>query len=55
MASGITPQTILEKTIGREYTKPKLNPPVFQDAVQPMKPFGKLGEVLGKLSKGDKK
>jgi len=49
-----TPQPILEKTIGRPYTKPKLTPPLFKDAVQPMKPFGKLGEVLGKLSKQSK-
>lgn len=28
-----TTKEVIAKTIGRNYTKPKLNPPVFEDAV----------------------
>lgn len=28
-----TTKEVIVKTIGREYVKPKLNPPVFEDAI----------------------
>lgn len=49
-----TPQHIIQSTIGREYTKPKLNKPHFEDAPKPPVKFGFLGEILGKLSKENK-
>ena len=41
-----TPQHVIQLTIGREYTKPKLKAPHFDDATKPMPAWGKLGEIL---------
>lgn len=45
-----TPKSIIEKTIDRQYEKPKLNPPIFKVELAENKQGRSLEQILTSLS-----
>lgn len=48
-----TPHDVIVNTIGREFTPPKLNPPVFKVELTPAPDTNTLKKVMAELAKGD--